>query len=744
MPIDGRVEEEYSDRFSSIGKGELKKADISPSKANKCPKRFNGHEIVVLSNWKYSPKRAEKYHERFHAYDIIDLSNAGISPKKANNYDERFEIGDILFFNLFGCSPKKANSYSESFNKEEIRAFVKSNISPKKADKDKIDLEEDILVKKGISREKEEEYNKLEIWPSESLIDLIEARIPPELAAEYGPVFRGREIIRLIEAGCSPTRVKEYGEFIENDGSFVELAIPNGVVALAEKKIPPEIAYSYNKKFDELMGIKGSRLFNGWDVSFLVEEGIKPDVAYSYNKHFFKKHYEKRFNGLCVPRLVKANISPEEANRFKKRFTGKNIVELIDLNISPEEADSFDKDFSGSVVVELIKKGHSPEQAKEYKKIERDNYLLIKLIKAGCSPKKAKEYPQTLGSGTIADLVNLNCSPKKVSKYDKRFYDIYFDRLIEGSISPEQANSYDKRFNVSCVALLYSIGITSKLMSSFNEKKKRRINSLLSFILYSEDKHAALGKYSFDKESKYSFIGTGNYSLILFKEGSAWKFSKNIKKEAELLKRIEKPKNVMKVKGDVHEGVGIELEYIKGKTLGEIVEKDGNLSAADTIKYGHGIMNGLIEMRDAGIWYHRDIRPQNVIVEEKNRRVVIIDLGNATTNKNAKSIHNYKFGSPTSKANDLIPLGELMYYLCTGDILFLGGKQAKSKRKEKYEIRDNRKEAYEDKSGRLLQSYINKVNKKVEDKRLRHLIRTLLKEKEDYHKIKQLFDKYAK
>ena len=69
----------------------------------------------------------------------------------------------------------------------------------------------------------------------------------------------------------------------------------------------------------------------------------------------------------------------------------------------------------------------------------------------------------------------------------------------------------------------------------------------------------------------------------------------------------------------------IVMEYIKGKTLKELIKQKGRLSFDETVNYSIQIAEAL---RHAHLNHivHRDIKPQNIMINEDNR-VKVTDFG---------------------------------------------------------------------------------------------------------------------
>jgi serine/threonine protein kinase len=97
-------------------------------------------------------------------------------------------------------------------------------------------------------------------------------------------------------------------------------------------------------------------------------------------------------------------------------------------------------------------------------------------------------------------------------------------------------------------------------------------------------------------------------------------------REGQLLARVRHP-NVMAVYGaQQHEArIGMWSELLCGRTLAEIVEQDGPMSAPEATVFVESVCRALAAVHRAGL-LHRDIKAQNVM-RESGGRVVLMDLG---------------------------------------------------------------------------------------------------------------------
>ena len=127
----------------------------------------------------------------------------------------------------------------------------------------------------------------------------------------------------------------------------------------------------------------------------------------------------------------------------------------------------------------------------------------------------------------------------------------------------------------------------------------------------------------------------------------------------------------------------IVMEYIKGKTLKELIKEKGKLSFEETMNYSIQIAEAL---RHAHINHivHRDIKPQNIMINQDNR-VKVTDFGIAraassstltTTSNVLGSVHYFSpeqaRGGYTDEKSDIYSLGIVMYEMITGKLPYDG------------------------------------------------------------------------
>lgn len=126
----------------------------------------------------------------------------------------------------------------------------------------------------------------------------------------------------------------------------------------------------------------------------------------------------------------------------------------------------------------------------------------------------------------------------------------------------------------------------------------------------------------------------------------------------------------------------IVMEIVNGRTLKDIIEEKGKLSVSETINYSIQICEALLCAHENGI-IHRDIKPQNIIINKENIPKVT-DFGIAqATNKNTSvekdimgSVHYFSpeqaRGIKTDQRSDIYSLGIVMFEMITGTLPFEG------------------------------------------------------------------------
>lgn len=126
----------------------------------------------------------------------------------------------------------------------------------------------------------------------------------------------------------------------------------------------------------------------------------------------------------------------------------------------------------------------------------------------------------------------------------------------------------------------------------------------------------------------------------------------------------------------------IVMEIVKGKTLKDLIDEKGKLGVSETLNYVIQIAEAIYCAHENNI-IHRDIKPQNIIINQENVPKVT-DFGIAQgVNKNTStekdiigSVHYFSpeqaRGERTDERSDIYSLGILIYEMLTGELPFDG------------------------------------------------------------------------
>lgn len=152
--------------------------------------------------------------------------------------------------------------------------------------------------------------------------------------------------------------------------------------------------------------------------------------------------------------------------------------------------------------------------------------------------------------------------------------------------------------------------------------------------------------------------------------------------EARLLARVRHP-NVVTIHGaDRDDGqVGLWMEFIRGRTLEAMVGADGPRPAREAAFIGIDVCRALAAVHAAGL-LHRDVKAQNVMVEDGGR-VVLMDFGASIEPGGGPNPHGLAgtplylapevlAGDPGTERSDVYSIGVLLYYLTTASYPFVG------------------------------------------------------------------------
>ena len=162
------------------------------------------------------------------------------------------------------------------------------------------------------------------------------------------------------------------------------------------------------------------------------------------------------------------------------------------------------------------------------------------------------------------------------------------------------------------------------------------------------------------------------------------KFIRRFEREALSVSNLSHPNIVEVYDVGVEDGSHyIVMEYIDGKTLKQLLKKRESLTLTEVIDIMTQLTDGISHAHESYI-IHRDIKPQNIMIEDDGR-IKITDFGiamalNATqltqTNSVMGSVHylppEQASGKSATVKSDIYSMGILMYELLTGNVPFKG------------------------------------------------------------------------
>ena len=127
----------------------------------------------------------------------------------------------------------------------------------------------------------------------------------------------------------------------------------------------------------------------------------------------------------------------------------------------------------------------------------------------------------------------------------------------------------------------------------------------------------------------------------------------------------------------------IVMEYIKGKTLKQLLKKRGSLTLSEALDIMLQLIDGMSHAHDSYI-IHRDLKPQNIMIKDDGQ-IKITDFGiamalNATqltqTNSVMGSVHylppEQASGKGSTFKSDIYSMGIIFYELLSGNLPFKG------------------------------------------------------------------------
>jgi eukaryotic-like serine/threonine-protein kinase len=130
----------------------------------------------------------------------------------------------------------------------------------------------------------------------------------------------------------------------------------------------------------------------------------------------------------------------------------------------------------------------------------------------------------------------------------------------------------------------------------------------------------------------------------------------------------------------------IVFEYVEGETLKDRIRRQGRLPISEAVAYAIEIARALGAAHERGI-VHRDVKPQNVLVDEEGSAKVTdfgiartLDQEGLTADGRVLGTTDYvspeqALGHPVTGQSDLYSLGIVLFEMLTGDVPFHGDNQ---------------------------------------------------------------------
>jgi TolB-like protein len=162
--------------------------------------------------------------------------------------------------------------------------------------------------------------------------------------------------------------------------------------------------------------------------------------------------------------------------------------------------------------------------------------------------------------------------------------------------------------------------------------------------------------------------------LLLAESALASTRATSIIEEGRLLARVRHP-NVVTIYGAERIGdrVGLWMEFIKGRTLAQVIEQDGVLDPPKVVEVGTALCRAVDAVHKAGL-LHRDIKAHNVMLADDGL-VVQMDfvtgreLGHGFTDCAGTPLYlapELLSGGAASTVSDVYSVGVLLYFLLSG------------------------------------------------------------------------------
>src|SRR5262249_51091343 len=119
-------------------------------------------------------------------------------------------------------------------------------------------------------------------------------------------------------------------------------------------------------------------------------------------------------------------------------------------------------------------------------------------------------------------------------------------------------------------------------------------------------------------------------------------------REAQVVAQLQHP-NIVPVRAVLDlgtSGVAIVMEHLEGRTLRQVLNRDGSVSP-DRVEHIMRDIAGALEAAHAAGLVHRDVKPENIFVEDAGRAVLAdFGLARSMTADSELTMHGVTLGTP--------------------------------------------------------------------------------------------------
>ena len=208
---------------------------------------------------------------------------------------------------------------------------------------------------------------------------------------------------------------------------------------------------------------------------------------------------------------------------------------------------------------------------------------------------------------------------------------------------------------------------------------------------------AVLGRYSIERE-----IGRGGMGIVYLARDVALDRPVAIKllpplmaaeqhmrnrflSEARTAARLSHP-NIIPIFSveEIDQFVFFAMAYVDGKTLGSVLRQQGTISPSETIRILREVAWALAYAHAQGV-IHRDVKPDNILIENTTNRILVADFGIARVTKEqgltgvGEILGTAEYMSPeqasgegVDQRSDIYSLGVVGFYMLSGRLPFEG------------------------------------------------------------------------